>query len=353
VLDRPAEEGGGLTDAIIYVVRAGGAWTAPESIFAQDRPAFSDTSSPLSSDAAASNPAFALHGSAASARDGKLHLAIGDLNAQWYLAAPWDEVVRMANLLPPFALGRGSESVLVGAANGALHVALTAIPRGQEGAIPDGATRCDTCLEIVFRRSDDGVVWTRPENLSRRDGQDSNPQLGADDEGRVHLLWAHQGLGLPDEPAYLLYARSADGGLSWAEPQQLGAPGEASLHAVLGVGQGGRLLAVFSGVSTGSVFFQSSADGGLSWSTPGLVPGVLSPGISATGGRRFALAVDGAGRFHLLMVGALPADSGSGSQLLQLSWDGQSWSAPAALASGGAEPGNPYLAVERGRLLHC
>jgi len=354
VRDRPAEEGGGLTDALVYMVRTGGVWSTEEPIYSQDRPPYSDTSSPLSSNATARNPAFALDGSVASARDGQLHFAVGDLQAQWYFGVPWGAVARVAALLPPVTLGAGTASTIASGDDGSLHVVLTAIPRGLEAAAQASGASCDACLEIVYRRSGDGgITWTRPENLSRLDGQDGGPELGTDEQGRVHLLWAHLGAAQPDEPSYLIYERSTDGGQSWAEPQRLGAPGEGSLQATLGVGPGGRLLAVYGGAATGSVFFQSSGDGGQSWSPPGLVPGVISPGLTTTSGRRFDLAVDGAGRFHLLMVGSLPANSGSEAQLLQLSWDGQSWSSPVPLASGGGEPGAPRIVVERGNLLHA
>lgn len=353
VLDRPAEEGGGLTDAIVYMARTGGVWSSIEPVYSRDRPPYADTSSPLSSDAAANNPAFVLRASAASARDSRLHLAVGDANAQWHLGAPWAEVVRLTSLLPPVALGEGQESALTSPADGSLHVVLSAIPRGAEEPPQVGGAQCLACLEIVYRRSvDGGVTWSRPENLSRFGGEDAAPRIAADDQGRLHLLWEHRAAQPSDEPPFLLYERSDDGGQTWLPPQILGAPGEGSVQPALGLAPGGRLLAVYAGASTGSVFFQSSGDSGQSWSPPGLVPGVLSPGAGAADSRRFDLAVDGAGRIYLLMVGALPGENGAGMGLLLLSWDGQSWSAPATLPGGDA-PASPRLFIERGRVLHA
>lgn len=355
VLARAPERGGGLSDALVYRARTAGVWSAPEAIYTVDRTQLSDTSSPLASDAALRNPVFALDGSLTSAPDGRLHLAFGDRSAQRYLSASWRAVVRDANLLPAFILGAGPASGIAAGADGTLHLALVAIPRGsEEVAEQAGGGSCNACLEVLYRRSTSGgVTWARPENLSRLDGEDAHPRLGVDGQGGVHLLWDHLGLEPSAEPPFLLYQRSPDGGQSWGEPLRLGAPGEGSLHATLGVGLGGQLLVVYGGMSTGSVFFQSSLDGGLSWSPPGLVPGVVSPGLTGSEPSRFSLAVDGAGRQHLLMVGSLPADGSTGQRLLHLSWDGERWSAAEALASGGAAPGSPRLQIERGNRLHA
>lgn len=354
VVSGSEEQGGGLVDAIIYRGRIDGVWSAPEPIVLRERPNYGDTSSPLVSDAALRNPQFALTGALASAPDGRLHLTIGSGTSQQYLHAPWREVVRMVLLLPPVSLGAASSSAIASDDNGAIHIALSAPPRRAEPATQPGARVCAGCLDLLYRRSEDGgLTWTRAENLSWIEGTHTSPQIAADGLGQVHLLWEYRNPGQPDAPALLLYRRSADGGWSWGEPALLGAPGESVRLPALGVAPDGRLLAVYTGESTGSVFFQASSDGGQSWSSPGLVPGVVSPGVTETAGRHFSLAADGAGRLHLLMVGAVPAGGEQGQQLLHLSWDGQSWSAPEVLPGGAGTPGSPRLAMERGNRLHA
>lgn len=353
VVSGPPEQGG-LVDAIVYRGRIDGVWSAPEPIVMRERPAYGDTSSPLTSDAALRNPQFAVSGALASAPDGRLHLAIGGQGAQQYLHAPWREVVRMALLLPPVSLGAATASAIAGGDDGLIHVALIAPPRRPEPTAQPDAPACEGCLDLLYRRSEDGgLTWTRAENLSWIEGAQASPQIGADGLGQVHLLWEHRDPGQPDAPGFLLYRRSADGGRSWDEPALLGAPGESSRLPALGVGRDGRLLAVYAGESTGSVFFQASGDGGRSWLPPGLVPGVLSPGVTETAGRRFSLAADGAGRLHLLMVGVVPAGGEEGQRLLRLSWDGQGWSAPEVLPGGAGTPGSPQLAMARGNRLHA
>lgn len=358
VLDHRLEQGGGLRDSLLYRSRTAGVWSSVEPIYTRDRPAFSDTSSPVSSDAAARNPRFALHSSMTGARDGRIHFAVEDLSTLWYFATPHDDVVRIALLFPPISLGPATDSTLAASSAGALHTLLTAIPAGTEGpGLAEGVT-CDACIEVLYRRSGDGgITWSRPENLSRLEGLDAGPQVGADREGRLHALWEHTDIALSVgqvvEPPYLLYRHSSDDGLSWSEPVRLGVSGEGSLHATLGIGPGGRLLVVYGGMGTGSVFYQTSLDGGQSWSAPGLVTDVLSPGLDPTAERRFALAADGAGTIHLLLVGRMAGGSGDGLQLIHLSWDGVSWSAPTFLASGGAQPRSPRLVAERGNVLHA
>lgn len=352
VVSGPAERGG-LVDAILYRGRIDGVWSAPEPIVMRERPYYGDTSSPLVSDAALRNPQFALAGALASAPDGRLHLTIGSRATQQYLHAPWREVVRMALLLLPVSLGEATAGAIAGGDDGAIHIALSAPPRRPEPTAQPGVRTCVGCLDLLYRRSEDGgLTWSRAENLSWIEGAQTSPQIAADSLGQIHLLWEHRDPGQPDAPAILLYRRSADGGRSWDEPALLGAPGEGSHLPALGVGLDGRLLAVYAGESTGSVFYQASGDGGQSWSPPGLVPGVLSPGVTETAGRRFSLVADGAGRLHLLMVGVVPGGEES-QQLLHLSWDGQGWSAPEVLPGGAGTPGGPRLAMERGNRLHA
>lgn len=348
VTTRSEELGRGLTDALLYRGRSGGVWSTPEPLFFTDRPITSDTSSPLTSDAALRNPFFALEGALASAPDGKLHLIAGGRSLQQYVSAPWHDVVRLALLLPPVQLGEGEQGAIAAGPDGALHVMFAGVPRGAEAA----GGGCGDCVEILYRRSDDGTLWTRPENLSRADGRDARPQIALDERGGVHLLWEHHGLEQAGAPAFLIYRRSTDGGQSWEAPAQLGAPGEASLHPAIGAAAGGRLLAVYGGAATASVFYQASHDGGATWSAPSLVPGVQSPDLAGAA-RRFSLAADSAGRLHLLMVGTQPASLSADPQLLHLVWDGQAWSAPSALASGGPAPRGPQLRVGRGNELHA
>lgn len=353
VTSRTSDDGDGLSDVLFYRVRNGAGWSSPEPIFSKDRPAGSDTSSPISSDAAMRNPRFALQSALASAPDGKLHVAVGSLGTHYFISAPWSDVVRMALLLPPASLGEATSSALAAGDDGTLHVLLTAVPPSPDEESPAESSVCADCTEILYRQSEDGMLWTRAENLSRIEGQDLQPQVATDAQGGVHAIWEHYTTGSASAPSYLLYRRSTDGGKSWQAPVQLGVPGEGSLQPVIGAGPGGSLLTVYGGARSSSVFFQVSPDGGATWSAPGLVPGVVSAAENDTGDGRFSLAADGAGRLHLLLIGAQPASVSAGRQLLHLTWDGQVWSSPTVLTSSGPAPGKPQIRISRGNRVHA
>lgn len=339
-----------LADTLMYRVRVDGVWSTVEPITLRERRSFGDTSSPLASDAAMNNPRFAVRGRVVSAPDARLHIVTSAEGRLQYLHAPWDDVVRMALLLPPASLGEGDAASIASSPDGTLHVAFAA-PARRSGP---SARPCAACQDVRYRRSTDGgLTWSRAENLSLLDGINRSPQIGADELGQIHLLWEHQGSGQSGEAAFPIYRRSPDGGQSWEAPVPLGLPDDLLAQVTLGIGRAGQLLAIYASATSGSVLFQSSNDGGRTWSPPGLVPEVTSPALTATSERRFSLAADGAGRMHLLAIGVVSTAGDNEQRLWRLTWDGQTWSAPEALTGPGAAPQSPRLAVERGNRLHA
>lgn len=352
VLDRPTERGSGVIDTLVYRARTDGVWSAPEPIYLKEREMIGDTSSPLISNAAPNNPTFMLRGALTAAPDSHLHILVHTQANLLYLNAPWHDVARTLRLLPPSGLGEGSQGVIAAGNDGTIHTAFAAIPRGAERPLQEGQTVCTVCVEILYRRSDDGMIWTRAENLSRLDGHDRYPQLVVDPQGVVHLLWEHQDNAPSGAGTYLLYRRSTDGGLTWGELVQLGAPAEDSLQGALAVAHNGVVVVVYGGAQSGSIFYQFSPDRGNAWSAPMLVPGVMIADPSATD-RQLRLAADSVGRFHLLAIGTEKSSAISDPQLLHLSWNGQNWSPTGLVPSSGAAPRNPQLRIERGNRLHA
>jgi len=339
-----------LVDALMYRVRVDGVWSTVEPIMLRERRSVGDTSSPLASDAAMNNARFTVRGRLVSAPDARLHMVTNTDGKQQYLHAPWDDVVRMALLLPPANLGEGNSTSIASSPDGTLHVAFAAPTRRSEPSAPP----CITCQDIRYRRSSDGgLTWTRAENLSLLDGANLAPQIGADDLGQVHLLWEHQGAGPSNDTTFPIYRRSPDGGQRWEEPVPLGVPDDQLSQVTLGIGRAGQLLAIYTSATSGSVLFQSSNDGGRTWSPPRLVPEVTSPAGSAASERRLSLAADGAGRMHMLVVGVVGTTGDNEPQLWHLTWDGLNWSAPESLTGPGAAPQSPGLVVERGNRLHA
>lgn len=337
-------------DALMYRARVDGVWSTTEPILLRERRSSGDTFSPLASDAAINNPRFAIRGNLTGAPDARLHIVANIESRLQYLQAPWDDVVRMALLLPPVNLGEGGAASIASSPDGTLHVVFAAPARRSAPA----SRPCPACQDVRYRRSTDGgLTWTRAENLSLLDGINRTPQIGADELGQIHLLWEHQGSGQSGEAAFPIYRRSPDGGQSWEAPVPLGLPDDQLAQATLGVGRGGQLLALYASAASGSLFFQRSNDSGRTWSPPGLVPEVISPGLATASERRFSLAADGAGRMHLLMVGVATTTGDREQRLWRLTWDGQTWSAPEALTGPGVAPRSPRLIVERGNRLHA
>ncbi|MGQ9926379.1 MAG: sialidase family protein [Chloroflexaceae bacterium] len=339
-----------LTDALMYCVRVDGVWSTVEPIVLRERQALGDTSSPLASNAAMNNARFTVRGRLVSAPDARLHVVTSTEGKLQYLHAPWDDVVRMALLLPPASLGEGNSASIASSPDGTLHVAFAAPARRSGSSAPP----CATCQDVRYRRSSDGgLTWTRAENLSLLDGANLTPQIGADDLGQVHLLWEHRGAGLPGDTTLPIYRRSPDGGQSWAEPVPLGVADDRLSQVTLGIGRAGQLLAIYVSATSSNILFQHSNDSGRTWSPPGLVPEITSPAGSAASQRRLSLAADGAGRMHLLVVGVVSTTGNDEPQLWHLTWDGLNWSAPEALTGPGAAPQSPGLVVERGNRLHA
>lgn len=339
-----------VADALLYRVRVNGVWSTAEPIMLQERRVSGDTSSPLASDAAMNNPRFAIRGRLVSAPDARLHIVTSADGKLQHLHAPWDDVVRMAVLLPPVSLGEGGAASIASSPDGTVHVAFAAPARRSEPS----ARPCTACQDVRYRHStDSGLTWARAQNLSLLDGANLTPQIGVDDPGQVHLLWEHQGAGLPGDATFPIYRRSPDGGQSWEAPVPLGLPDDQLSQVTLGIGRGGQLLAIYASTTSGSVLFQSSNDGGRTWSPPGLIPEVISPALTATSERRFSLAADSAGRMHLLVIGMVSTAGDNEQRLWHLAWDGLNWSAPEALTGPGAAPQSPGLVVERGNRLHA
>lgn len=353
VVNRADERSPGFSDLLIYRARVGGAWTASYPIVTQERPFVGDAFSTTTGGAGARNPAFELRASLLAGNDNQLHLVMGNLKTQWFLNAPLAEVVRAMAILPPWPLSQGPSSQIASSRDGSLYTLLSAIPPGVETI--DAPDVCLSCTDIFIRRSEDGgVTWSRPENLSRQEQHDQEPQVVVDTLDRLHIIWQHQASTANDpSTGRILYRRSEDQGLSWREPVSLGPPGEGVAQGVIAATHTNNVLVVYEGATSGSVFYQHSFDGGLNWSEPGLIPSALSRSATLRSYRRLSLAADGNGHIHLLMVGLPPATDSPSAQLLHLIWDGQRWSEPAIIASGAANPLGPRLVVERGNRLHA
>lgn len=215
--------------------------------------------------------------------------------------------------------------------------------------------QCPICYHIFYRQSTDGgATWSEAIDISRVNSGSAKPQLLIDPEDRIHVAWesARGGtLGRVDSPAQLLYTSSTDGGVTWREPALIQMPeSEGSLRVGLTIDARGRLMIVSTAVPENQAFYSLSSDHGQTWSLPAEVAGLKGSSVSVLD--NLSVAVDGAGRVHLVCNCSLEAREGE-YNLTHVVWDGTEWSEPDIIRPyKGDLPEWPVIAVGLGNTLH-
>jgi len=121
---------------------------------------------------------------------------------------------------------------------------------------------------VVFHISsaDGGLTWSQPQAVSapaHPEAEPINAQIAVADSGRLHTVWTETIELFP--PSGVFYALSDDGGQSWSVPRMMAGRG----HSWISVGleaDNSRLHLIWTG--TGEVvgkYHAWSTDGGLSW----------------------------------------------------------------------------------------
>ena len=208
---------------------------------------------------------------------------------------------------------------------------------------------CPACADIYFRRSiDGGETWSSPVSLRPSPVGSARPRIRVDPAGVLHVTWDegwdhNSGGGVPNYSVYML---SPDGGDSWSTPTIVELPqGSSAQLAAAGDGRGGVLLVWRSAaeVSPG-IYFQWSTDWGETWTEPAAIPAIMAGPWSAQDDR-YDMALDAAGRIHLLAAGVTSAEQGRRA-LYHLEWDGERWSPPATVYDRAGVPEYPQLAID-------
>ncbi len=253
----------------------------------------------------------------------------------------------------PFAIDEGYFSRMARDSKGVLHLVFT-----QNVQTPS----CRICYHVFYVRStDDGLMWSDPIDISVQATGAAKPQLIVDSQDNLHVVWegGYGGsYGQLSDPTSVYYAGSYDGGSSWSRPYELDpARGETTAamarNVTIAEDANGHLVAAWLAIPEDIVYYQLSTDAGRTWSVPTPIPGVF--GIWDLYQSRlddYAMAVDSAGRVHLVMVGRRLLEQPN-SELLHLVWNGSGWSAPSVIASyPGDMPEWPRIAVGLGNQLH-
>jgi len=195
--------------------------------------------------------------------------------------------------------------------------------------------------DLLFAHSTDaGQTWSTPQalnaNAATDSGNDGSPQMTADDQGNLGVMWYSH--------STILFARSTDGGHTWSPPQTLGSNIVYNGSALTTDGQGNWVVVWVGNPNRGhsDILFARSTDAGQSWSTPR----ALNANSGQNGDPR--IATDAHGNWVAIWV-SLNTLGGTivpnNEILFARSTDaGQTWSAPEALnADSGTDSGNEYL----------
>ena len=211
------------------------------------------------------------------------------------------------------------------------------------------------CYHLYHQRSTDGgLTWSESVDISRLPIGSVKPQLQLDDEDNLYLVWeSGEGgaQGQVTEPTAINFATSSDLGTTWSLPFQLSLPQQMARQPGLGIDGGGRLVAVWLGTRDDRFYYSTSADRGRSWTSPTPITNIQG-GWSLYPARldHTVMEQDNQGYLHLVLVGRTTITPNS-LDLLHLTWNGTTWSAPETIATFTTEfPEWPEITIGSGKL---
>ncbi len=330
IIERSQAESGEImlrrSDLLFYRAFRNGAWSPPTDIFASDR------SGSIGRNAISAG------------RDGRLHVLVANNGTISYQRAPWNDALQARAWTRPDPISTTDSyyTALSMDNQGILHAFWTQIVPPTDDA---SAHACFRCADLFYRRSDNGgEFWSWPVNLSRSALNTGPPQVVIDASDRIHVVWS-------EGRQTGMYRRSDDAGQTWTNPAILGTADEPVENITLALTDGRDLLAVYSGRLTGQLYTQFSSDDGASWTPPAPMPGIQS---SRNQVGSSSIAVDAAGRIHLLLVGSSNNAPDDAHQLLHLTGDATGWSAPTVIMDNpDYMPEWPQIVAANGNRLHA
>ena len=195
--------------------------------------------------------------------------------------------------------------------------------------------------EIYYGRlNSDDVAWPEPINISHSHTLSRRPSIAVDSDERIHVVWSEEDdVGVNKELGDDVYwAFSADGGRSWSEAVNLSrSEGSSGLPQLMADNEGQIHLVYVDhgGERTGDPYTMELHD--LTWSSPRLI--LDTAGLST----HPALAVDGDGYIYIAWQAAF---RGNQEILYTFSADaGQSWSPFVNISQTEAESRTPDIAA--------
>jgi len=124
----------------------------------------------------------------------------------------------------------------------------------------------NTNSNILFSRSTDGgVTFSAPKNLSNTSGFSFNPRIAADTRGAINVVWEDDTPGNLD----VMFSHSTDGGLTFSTPLNVSNDAPNSDSPQIAADANGNLYLLWENTSVIlAVVFSRSTDGGVTFSTP-------------------------------------------------------------------------------------
>jgi hypothetical protein len=150
--------------------------------------------------------------------------------------------------------------------------------------------------EIFYKRSTNGgTTWSQNKRLTFTPANSTNPAIATDPFGRVHVVWHDY----PGGDSEICYARSTDGGTTWAALKRLSWSSSDTDDPAVASDVSGNVHVVWTDSTPGNweIYYRKSADGGATWSA--------AKRITWTAGQSFnpAVAVDPSGFLHVVWWG--------------------------------------------------
>jgi hypothetical protein len=167
----------------------------------------------------------------------------------------------------------------------------------------------------VLRSEDEAITWSSEQLVYRELSADTwvgYPGIVVAPDGALWVFWREMEADNNGRSKGLVYARSADGGQTWSEPEQI----------IEGYYFGGFQLVddimvkkYGGGLGTGGRYVSFSYDSGATWTE------LQSIGVGGVeGAQAIGLVRDSAGMWHFVVDGA--------GTFAIVTWDGQRWSKP-------------------------
>ena len=286
--------------------------------------------------------------------NGLLNMTWRDIEGVKFTQAPLDKAGIPNAWTDSKIISEGYFSQVVEDSQARLHMLVT------ENVV---TAECMNCFHLYYYQSDDdGRTWTPQKDISVLPTGSAKPDIAIDVNNNLYVVWEMGpggDLGQLSRPSKIAFAASYDRGETWTAPVSFvpGGPETEARDPSIIIDGKGNLLITWMGLTDDGFYYQVSSDQGKNWSSPQRIPAIFNT-FSVYDNRLDgqAMAQDGSGNVHLILVGRTAADQQT-LNVLRLEWNGTNWSAPDVVttvdpATRGDVPQWPRIAVGLGNQLH-